>query len=766
MGTYASAILISGTAVAIGRGICVLAGNDGATWLSPAVGFAALMILCNVAVKLPGRGWTAVVAVVAVTAASIWVGAKPRTRWPSMAEAIPVAVVVIGFLTLPFLANARIGVLGVSVLDDTRWHLIFAEGLLHPAIQPIGYGAGYPLGPHAVAATFAQALGTGVDKSLTGVLIATPILTGLTALGALEDIPRWRRCFVAVLAAVPYLLAAWYVQSAFKEPILALLLVGLVLALQSGRSARFNPPVATVIPVAVLIAGSLYDYSYPGLAWMVGAIACWILLELLRAHRQLHAIWRRVKGSVPALGLGLLVFVLLVGPELRRIHTFWYVNSGTAAGSGGGLAGPLANLVKPLPPLEGLNIWLSGDFRFEPSGALWADVLPILAVIVLVFAIVSAFARDDLPWIGAVLASGLIYVYAKHTRTEYYAAKALVVPASVLILGSGAALMRAIGSKHWRSLSLPVVFGAAIAFFFFAFDSSYRVLRDAHIGPNDQTIELRSLRRFLHNRPALVLFTDVYVQWELLGESVSSPVLPSPIPTKRQPKLWSYGQPFDFDSVDAATLDQYDYVITTRTTAQSIPPPNFHLVGASRSYQVWQRVGPTPPHSFLPAERAAPGAVLDCRTPAGRQIARGTGYAVVRPAPRYFAIAPLRAGGSEHVVFRLPAGDWYLSLPYASDQAVTVRGRGLEVRLPPALDKPGNIWPVGRVRSTGTPVVLRVHMSDPGLLGSEAQQFIPEQLIAVSAAPARIVPLRDACGRYVDWYAATLSAMPVLGRAA
>jgi len=44
IGTYASAVLISVAAVILGRAICVLAGHEGASWLAPAIGLAALMI--------------------------------------------------------------------------------------------------------------------------------------------------------------------------------------------------------------------------------------------------------------------------------------------------------------------------------------------------------------------------------------------------------------------------------------------------------------------------------------------------------------------------------------------------------------------------------------------------------------------------------------------------------------------------------------------------------------------------------------------------
>ena len=760
IGTYASAILICLAAVLLGRGICLLAGREGSTWLAPAVGLAALMVVCQVAINLPGRGWTAVAALVLLCAGSVWLGAHRKAPWPPLNDALPVAIVVLVYLSVPFLANDRVGVLGISFLNDTHWHLFLAQGLLEPAIKPLdNYGAGYPLGPHAIAATFAQGLGTGVDKTLTGLLIATPILTGLTALGALGDISRARRSVVAVLVAIPYLAAAWYVQSAFKEPIMSLLMLGLILALMAGRAERFARPLAVLVPISVLIAGVLYDYSYPGLIWPVAIVTCWLLVELVLggAWRRFPAIASSARSSGLEVAIGVLVLVLLVVPDVNRIHTFWLSNGGTGVGTVGGVTETaLANLVAPLSGLEGLNMWLTGDFRFIPTNNLHAGLLAGFALIVLVFAIVSSLERRELVWPAAVLGLALVYAYTKHSQSPYVAAKALAVPAPILVLGSGGELMRRLNRRvSWRSFSTLAIAAAAIVFFVLSFQSSYLALRDGQVGPDNHVDELRSLRPLLHDRPTLVLFYDDYFKWELLGVPVSSPVLPSPIPAAVQPaKPWSYGQALDFDSVDAATLNLFDYVITSRTSAQSEPPPNFRLIGGSRSYEVWQRIGPTPPHLVLP-ESGHPGAVLNCQTPQGLAIARQQGFAQVRAAPRYINVAPLAPGGSEQVVLDLPAGAWDLSLPFVSQQAVTVTGAGLRVQLPPNLDRPGSIWPVGRIQSTGQPVTLKLTMANPGLISSAdptTQFFAPQPMVAVPELPVQTVPLRAACGRYVDWY--------------
>jgi hypothetical protein len=757
IGTYASAIVICLAAIVLGRAICVMSGHEGSTWLAPAVGLAALMIVCQVAVSLPGHGWTA--AGVVVVLVSVGIGARRAAAWPAATDLVPVAAAVLVITTVPFLANGRVGVLGVSVLNDTHWHLFLAQGLLDPSIRPLdGYGAGYPLGPHAVAAAFAQGLGTSVDRSLTGLLIATPVLTGLTALGLLGEVRRTGRWLVAIAAAIPYLAAAWYVQSAFKEPIMSLLLLGLVLALQTGRREAFARPGAVAVPVAVLIAGMLYDYSYPGLIWPVAILACWLVLEPVigGGWRRFSVLVLGTRHALPALALAALVLIVLIAPDLNRMYTFWQSNGGSSVGTVGGVTtAALANLAGPLHTLEGFNVWLWGDFRFAPPGTLRADVLPGFAVAVLGFALVRALARRELPWVAAMIGFALVYVYTKHSQSPYVAAKALAMPGPLLIVGSGAALLTPLARFRGRALASLALALAAVFFFVLSFNSDLLALRDAQVGPSDHTAELRSLRPLLHGRPTLVLFYDDYFKWELLGVPVSSPLMPSPTPVAvSAAKPWAYGQALDFDSIDAAQLDRFDYVITTRTRAQSQPPANFHLVATSPSYEVFRRLGPTPVRRVLP-ESGQPGATLNCGTPAGRLLSRQHGVAAVRAAPVSVAVAPLLPGQSQQLKLRLAPGRWQLSLPYVSSQALVVRGSGLDVRLPANLDRPGSLWPAGTVTSTGTPITLTLTVADPGALFSgdpPAQYFIPQPLVAVPDTPERIIPLHAACGRYVDWY--------------
>ena len=105
---------------------------------------------------------------------------------------------------------------------------------------------------------------------------------------------------------------------------------------------------------------------------------------------------------------------------------------------------------------------------------------------------------------------------------------------------------------------------------------------------------------------------------------------------------------------------------------------------------------------------------------------------MVQAPPRNITLVNLTPGRVEPVTLRLPPGQWDLSLGYVSGQAITITGGGLDVRLPPNLDRPGSLWTVGRVTSTGAPILLIVSMSDPDLIAS-TQYFLPSRLVAVRA---------------------------------
>src|SRR3954454_18529107 len=276
IGSYGNVVVICVAALVIGRGIFALTGETSWNWLAPSVGYAGLLVVCELAIRLPGHGWTAVLAVTAVVAASVVIGRRRAVGSP-LVDGLAVVIAILAATAIPFFASGRFGILGVSFLNDLAVHLPLADALLHPRIAAFtNHGPpGYPSGPHAIMATAGQGLGVSLGAASTGLLVATAVLTGLTALAGLEELPRLARWITATLAATLYLSAAWYAQGAFKEPIVGMLLLALVLLVLRGRRERFANPWPVAVPAALLLVGIVYVYSYTGLVWPAAFLVIW-----------------------------------------------------------------------------------------------------------------------------------------------------------------------------------------------------------------------------------------------------------------------------------------------------------------------------------------------------------------------------------------------------------------------------------------------------------------------------------------------------------
>jgi hypothetical protein len=757
IGTYGTVLVICVAALAIGRGIFALSGESNWTWLSPAVGYAGLLAVCAIAVRLPGHGWTAVSVVVALVAASLWIGSRRRGGLPSV-DGLIVALAVLGATAIPFIATARIGLLGVSFLNDSSAHLLLAAALQHPELRSFtDYGPGYPVGPHAIVATVGQGLGVSLATAFNGLLIATAVLTGLTALAGLQELPRPPRWAVATLAATLYLSASWYAEGAFKEPIMGLLLFALVLVVWRGRRRGFDKPWRETVPAAVLLAGIVYAYSYTGLAWPAAFVAIWggaeLALRMWRPARRRLLTDLRVRAT--ALVGGGAVFVLGIAPDLGRIHTFAQSQGGAGLGTVGTIAqNNLGNLAGPLSFRESLGIWLRGDFRFWPSDLHQARVLSLFALGVLLLGVVRELIDRNIAIPAALAGCAAVFLYARHTQSPYVAAKALVVPAPLIALAGGRGLFRRVKPPHWGPAMTVALMLVAVPFLVLSFGSSYLALQAAQVGPRDHMLELRSLVPLLHRRPTLVLFHDDFYQSELLPVPASSPAISSPLlPVGfSAQKPWHYASPIDFDSVDAAALDSVDYAITVRTSYASEPPANFHLVTRTRSYELWRRAGPTLPRRVLP-EAGAPGAILDCSRPSGRHVAQEQGVARIRARPFVQGLNwVLLPGRSASTTLTLPPGSWEISLAYTSAFGLRVTSGAFHAALPANLDRPGAFWRVGDVRGNARATTVAIAEDDPSPLSAGADVAYVAALAAVSTAPARTVPLSNACGKYLDWY--------------
>ena len=774
--TYISAALICALSLLVGRGLLAFAGFRDRSWLEPAVGLAALFTVAGFFARAPGHATAAAIFVVLLVVAAALLVRRHRVRDEGTGAGFGsesrlglwVAIAIAALLAIPFAVSARWGLIGVGFNNDLGLHLAWAEWLKN------GLGprpdTGYPLGPHALATTLSAIPGIGLDRAFMGMVIAIPILTGLTALAALRDLASGRRVLAAVFTALPYLAASYFAQSAFKETAEALFVLAFAIALPAAwpippdRDGRLR----TLGPLAVLAAGIVFSYSIVGLAWPLATIAIFSLsIAEVRAALAPRQLGHTLTRPWVLAGLGVALVVIAVG----LFGPFGFGHSVAEVQS--------ANTFGPVNPSEALGFWTSSNYRLDTAGGAHLPWLTsAIGALALLVGLLWWLRRREYA-IPAALAGGFVIYLATLTPLsgDYIRAKGLMIIAPLVMLIAVRALLSGplpgwrVPRAAWAAFGAVFMVGAAY--------SSLLVLRDTPVGPDGHGVELRQFADTVDGKPVLYAGQDRFAQWELRGSDTEIPLLEDrknqvqERPTKPFDTGISYS-PIDFDSFNPATLDQFDYVVTTRAAYASKAPPNFHPVARTPSYILWKRTGKTPRNRTTLLEGAAPAQLLDCHAPETRVLVQLPGRASIYPTP---VIGPKESwdqgpkiglGDSTSQKLRLPAGKWNLSLQYFSPVPIHLRsnGLGLDTRLPAALDgqrpnqlslfNDGQYWPAGpiEVPREGN-YEFTVSVDDPNTLqnlsGYSGEAFLGE-LTARPTAPEKSVALKAACGSWVDFY--------------
>lgn len=721
--------LIAGASLVCGQAIMLIAGRRGFSPVAPAVGLSALLVICGIAIKLPGHGTTAGVAALFATGGSAWVLFNRKRRLGTVEAAALLAVVgAVLVAAIPFLVNGRVGILGQGLVnDDMASHLLFAEWIdTREGPTPDLIQDGYPLGPHAVVAAAAELTGADLIEAFAGLTLALAALLALTAYGALRGVRPWLRAPAAVLGALPYLAAAYLAQGAFKEPMLGLALLGFALYLPAltdvwdgltptlattlpdrGRS-WLRGRALTALPLAVIAAGTIYNYSFPGLAWLLVAGAAWGLLVAWRERDKRHGLElrARLRWARHAVASAVLVTVALTLPELLRIISFSGFEAFSPSGEGGNTG--FGNLRQALNPLEALGVWPSSEFRIAPENSS-TPVLAfylggLLGLAAFAWGLVRALARGENALPAALVAGGLGYLVALAAGTPYTSAKALAIAAPVVMLVALRGLLAAEpleeeaqeGDPDWpperrRLLARYAIPALAIAFIGAASISTLLPLRQSAVGPVNETEVLRSMRPFVDGQDVLFLGRDNFISWELLGAEVYTPILnhydTEEIATNY--RATPTNAKFDWDNVpievpadiDSKVLGDFDWVLTTSADFQSEPPPEFVAAVETRNFILWRRQGETGERRTL-IERLYPGREVDCDVPGERAVTAVPGIGSVLSEPpvignEWEPSSELTHDGFATRALALTPGRWAISLQYAATQDLRVRGAGL-----------------------------------------------------------------------------------------
>jgi hypothetical protein len=580
IGTYAAVLAVCGASLAIGQAAIALCGYRRWSWLAPGVGLALLCASCWGTVRAGGDGVVSAVGVAVLACVSV---AYLRGRVEGAAEAVragwPVGLLALLAASLPFVVEGHFGILGTSFNPDMSQHLLATDRLGH------GHGSqllsqGYPLGPHAVVVALNKGLGVGLVQGFSGLTIAVAILGPLTALAAFANLRPVPRTGAALVVGLAYVVASYFAQGAFKETMQALFVLAFVLALrESNRSWRDLP--LRLLPAALLAVGSVYAYSFAGLVWLVAAAAIWLAIENVRTRQRPP--WR-------ALLLGLLVFAVLVVPELGRMLDFQRFETFDPNGPG------LGNLFGQISPFEALGIWPSGDFRLAPGdGAVPALAYYLgiaFALALLLWGVVQCWRRHESALLAGLGAGALVYGAARVGGTPYTAAKAIEVAAPLVAL---AILIPLLHQAEWRFMHRIGAKGArgtvaaagAGLFLGLAGACSLLALVNAPVGPSSYSPALTGLRPSVAADSTLVLASQEmlaehhgvpYIAWELRGGRVC---------------IAAEGE------LDAPPLGVR--FVVTRGDASAPPPfPALRMRRAAAPYVLWEATRPAQGESPCP----------------------------------------------------------------------------------------------------------------------------------------------------------------------
>jgi hypothetical protein len=762
---YLSALAVCAASVAVGAALCCKERDW--SWTAPAVGLAAIVLLALGAVRLPGHGATAAVTLALATAVSVAVVARRRVALLPLLEGLPVAAIVLALCSLPFIANQRMGELGGYVLDDLSFHMAQADALRTLGAAAHVTPADYPNGPHAVVAALESGFGIGPSAPFTGLLIAAPVLTALTALAALDGARWYLRIPAASLVGVPYLAASYFAEGAFKEPLLALFVLGFVLTLRDWRHSE-EPRRRHAVALVLTAAGAVAVFGVTALAWPAAVLAWFAVLEL--ANERLHLDLRRWRPqrnvAIATAAAGLAVAVALA------VSASAFFDSGpgrhlTTKSAGGNFFGQLS-------PLEALGVWRQPDFRIALSNQLFRPGV-LLACAVVAFGLVWCWRRRDWALLAGTLGAVSVYAVARPFAAAYFNGKALVVLAPLLTLVALKALAT-LGSERAPAgrrlvplaaaalLALYVVVGGA---------SSALALRGARVRPSDRGQDLAAFRHVVSGQPTLYFGRDNFAPWELRGarlrgfQPYDTPLGTGVPEEPSKSKADAYLPAVDVDSVDPAFLDSLRYLIMPRTAYASQMPGNLRPLARTRWHVLWERTSGTLPRHHL-AEGEAPGKVLDCNTASGRELARQAGVAYIRPPPVVpgrglwrTATGELPPGGipwealngeARTQVLRLPPGTWDISLRWFSDVPLRVRAGALRTTLPAYTADETTFASAGQVHSEGGPLTVRVNVPARRRLATLRTVRLGTVAATRVDERGRLVPLARACGKYVDWY--------------
>ena len=773
--SYLTMLVIVGLSLLVGRAIMLCTGRDKWSGLEPAVGFAAVMTSQGLLARIPGTHTVLVLGLaLLVIASALLVRRFSRDDFPLSPFFWAAALLTVLITSIPFAISGHWGLLGMGYNNDLGLHLAWAEYLRS------GFGTepsdGYPLGPHGLATSLSFIPSLSLGPVFIGQVMAIATLTVMTAWAALGSLGNWRRLLAALLVGLPYLMASYFAQAAFKELAAAMFLLAFVISLPqvtplpAGRREQLK----AVAPLVVLLLGIVFTYSFPGLGWPLAVLLIWVLADPdLRSRIRPTVIPGHLARPV------VLISTLVVLGLLSALAFWGPFGFGDAFSEVAG-----SDAFGPVSVIAEFGVWLTSDYRLAGDGS---TPLPgLMAVIGLLALIVSLWWWRGQPrsvYPLAFIACAVLYGISLIWVGDYSLAKALAISAPITMVVILTALLSGL-TRDWKP-SQGMEYGAWITltavFVIAASASSLMVLRDAAVSPEGRAKELDSFQPKLLGKTVLYGDQDRFAPYYLSGAKVGVPLTEFPDPmvieNERKPFQSESGQAaIDFDSFDEQTLQNFDYVITTSSGWSSKVPPFYEEVARTRSYILWRRTDDAFGRPIL-SEKTMPAKLIDCDNEGGRYfsqevdgIASLMPEAVIGLRSDWLPDPDMKAGESASIDLELGEGEWRISIQYFSPDGFSMTAPGYRTRILSAtldgqrlanidVGSSGQFWPAGILNvSSGGITTFTVDSEAPSFLQrvtGYSRQTKLGRLVAVKKGPRTKVPMSGICDRWVDYFRRT-----------
>jgi hypothetical protein len=780
--TYLSIAVIIGLSLLIGRAITRATGRERWSGLEPAVGFAAIMAVEGLLARATGDKNALIAGLVALLIFSVFalrrIGKDDLPLSPFFWAAAGLTLLI---TSIPFAVTGHWGLLGMGYNNDLGLHLAWAEWLRS------GFGTepsdGYPLGPHGLAAALNFLPKLSLGTVFIGQVVAIAILTVMTAYAALERLGNWRRLLASILVGMPYLMASYFAQGAFKELAAAMFLLAFTIALPqvtplpAGRRAKLM----AVLPLAVLLLGIVFTYSFPGLAWPAAVMIAWALANPeVRAHLTPKAIWGYLKR--PLLVIPSLIILALVAGLAWGPFGFGEAFSEVATSDAFG----------PVSVIEEFGVWLTSDYRLagEASTPL-PGLMGAIGLASLLVALVWWWKQPKSIYPLAFIACAVLYGISLPWVGDYSLAKALVISAPITMVVILTALLSG-PTKAWKP-SQGMEFGAwmtlTAVFVIGCLASSFMVLRDASVSPPGRAAELAAFHDQTFGKTVLFADQDRFAPYYLSGAKVSVPLQefpdPNVIENERKPFQGDSGlSAIDFDSFDVETLRRHAFVITTNAAWTSKTPPFYTRVGKTDSFSLWRKTGPAFGRPIM-NEKTMPAKLVQCDNEGGRYYSTQVdGTATIMPEAEvslrtdWTPDPDLNLGQSATAELNLGKGEWRLSFQYFTPTGMTLSAPGYKRHLDASINgqrlsnmdtgSTGQFWPVGVINVTQDgPVTFTAKANDPSFLQKltgYSRKTKLGRLVATRAEPRSQVPMSEICDEWVDFFRRTKAGDADMGK--